>query len=177
MDRSWVYVPQLPPLQGRGSVETLSPGRLHSSCPWAVLLPILLPHILTRGPYWRSCSSFPSQAELGSKRETSGNSAVVVVVAGYMISIIFCLESRVSKIGSYELKTRLLFWSSVWFQQQALQWSQCLKNALDPRLLALIYLSLCEKKIYLYKDKGRWLFKHSMPRTRYIIYTFNFLLS
>lgn len=97
MDRSWVYVPQLPPLGERISGNSI-PRELHSSCPWAVLLPILLPHILTRVTYCDLLFSFPARLSLGQKRETSGNSAVVVV-AGYMISIIFCLESRVSKIG------------------------------------------------------------------------------
>ena len=68
--------------------------------PLAVLLPTLLPHILTRVPGRDLLFSFPSQAEPGSrKRDLRQPWVFVAVVAGYMTSIIFCLESRVKKIG------------------------------------------------------------------------------
>lgn len=95
-EAGYMYLSSL--LLGRGSVETLSPGSCILAAPGLSFFPFCCltfsPGVLTV----TSCSHFPARLSLGQKRETSGNSAVVVV-AGYMISIIFCLESRVSKIG------------------------------------------------------------------------------
>ena len=94
-----VYVPQLPPLGERISGNAI-PRLLRSSCPWLFYFPLGCPTFSPGSLTVTSCSHFPARLNLDQKRETSGNSFFFsVVVAGYMISIIFCLESRVNKIG------------------------------------------------------------------------------
>lgn len=99
MDRSWGVCTSAPSSWGENKWKCY-PQVVAFQLPLAVLLPTWLPHILTRVPYCDLLFSFPSQAELGSKkRDLRQLFFFSVVVAGYMISIIFCLESRVNKIG------------------------------------------------------------------------------
>ena len=138
------------PLLGTESVETLSPGScvlVAPGCPTSHFAashshqgPWPWPPVLISQPGWAWIKKERPQATLG-----------FCCCCCWLHDFYHLLSWKQSEKDRkvYEFKTRLLFWSSAWFQQQAFQWSQCLRNALDPRLLALLLLSLCEKKIYL----------------------------
>lgn len=108
------------------------PMRLRSHCLLAVLsflFPFLTPSSMFCTPFF--LLSVPSEAELRIRNKRA--QTTLLLLATWLLSF----SVLIAEATMPWTKTRLSFWNSELFQQQAVLWSQCLRNLLGPRVFAV----------------------------------------